>query len=69
MLYIEFTCLCLVKHVIYTIKTSKHEESTVLIDRSQQALCTMQLLQNLKSYPYFMEAQNLNLKNSIQAFE
>ena len=58
MLYTEFTCLCLVKHVIHTIK--KHEESTVLIGRSQQVLCTMQLLLNLKSYPYFVEAQNLN---------
>ena len=63
--------LCTVKHVVHTIKTSKHEESTILflMDRSQQVLCTMQLLLNLKSYPYFVEARNLNLKNSIQSFE
>ena len=42
MLYTEFTCLCVVEHVIHTIKTSKHEESTVLMDRSPQVLCSMQ---------------------------
>ena len=52
MLDTEFTCLCLVKHVVHTIKSSKHEESTILIDRSQQVLFAMQLLLNLKSYPY-----------------
>ena len=56
MLYTEFT----VKDVIHTIKTSKHEESTVLMDRSQQVLCTLQLLLNLTIYPYFEEAGNLN---------
>ena len=43
-LYTELTCLCLLKHVIHTIKTSKHEESTVLIDRSQQILCTIKVI-------------------------
>ena len=60
MLYTEFTCLCVVKHVIHTMKASKHEESTVLMDISQQVLCTMQLVINLNSYPYFVEAGNLN---------
>ena len=55
MLYTEFTCLCAVKHVIHTIKTSKHEESIALMDRSQQVLPL-----NLKSYPYFVEARNQN---------
>ena len=69
MLFTEITCLCVVKHVIHTIKTSKQEESTDLMDISQQVLCTMQLLPNIKSYPYFVEARNINFKKYIQAFE
>ena len=67
-LFLE-NCLCVAKHVIHTIQTSKHEENNLLMDSSQQVLCTMQLLLNLKSYPYFVEARNVTLKNSIQAFE
>ena len=47
MLYTELTCLYLLKHVIHTIKTSKHEESTVLIGRSQQILCTIKVIPTL----------------------
>ena len=50
------------KHVIHTIQTSKHEESNLLIDRSQQVLCTMKLLLNLKSYPFFHGSTKRNFK-------
>ena len=46
-LYTECTRLCVVKHVIHTIKTSKHDESIVSMHQSQQVLCTMLLLLNL----------------------
>ena len=42
----EFTCFCM--------SYRKHGENTVSM-RPQQVLCTMQLLLNLKRYPFFVD--------------